>query len=154
MWNSRPPSSIEWKPISGSSRRLVITFSTRCQFSRTSLLIARSTSRAESNALTYLQQPHHDSVSHRAREDCYLYPGHVRKAAWTAYEEENAPAGNHNATAVAQWDSAWSLTAEEDSPFHLKFAAPSIDILCETEAIIWFNIDEVTFGGDSSDESE
>lgn len=67
-----------------------------------------------------------------------------RKAAWSV-QEEGTSLATRSSIAIAEWNSTWSLTHEEDYHFHVKFGAPKIELLCQHEAIVYVQVDEIVF---------
>lgn len=67
-----------------------------------------------------------------------------RKAAWLV-QEEGTSLLTRKGVAIAEWNSTWSLTSEEDYHFQVKFGAPKVELLCEHEAIVYIQVDEIAF---------
>ncbi|OBZ69011.1 hypothetical protein A0H81_11374 [Grifola frondosa] len=64
------------------------------------------------------------------------------KSAMIVYKSGGKGA-NWHATCLAEWNSLYSI--HEFAYFHLKLAAPRIEILCEREVIMYFRLSEVSF---------
>lgn len=69
-----------------------------------------------------------------------------RKAAWFVQQErKNLSRATRSSIAIAEWDSTWSPITDEDYEFRVKFGAPKVQLLCEHEAVLYVQVDEVVF---------
>ena len=68
------------------------------------------------------------------------------KAAWLAHEHLHESGRDldlsiRNTIAVAKWEHHWRGSA----PFDIEFGAPTVQLLCEREAILTFSLENIVF---------
>lgn len=67
------------------------------------------------------------------------------KAAWLAREYQQEQKGDlaiRNAIAVAKWERHWRPSS---APFDVEFGAPTVQLLCEREAVLILSLEKIDF---------
>lgn len=70
-----------------------------------------------------------------------------RTAAWSVQSSGGKVSlGHRKSIAIAEWNSTWSgAGGDEEYHFDVKFGAPKVQLLCEHEAIVYLQVDEIMF---------